>query len=212
MGRKRKLTEEERELWNRVARTTRLFHGRPSEPVSMPPDDTPPAKPSSPVQPPLPERTKPDLPKADLGKLRLGGATPRAGWSHVPPHSIPETLKAQPLRMDHKAHKAMTRGKLVPDAKIDLHGMTQAEAHPELIRFILRAQDHGHRLVLVITGKGKVVEDWDPIPTRRGVLRHQVPQWLRLPPLGPVVMQVSQAHQRHGGEGAYYVYLRRLRG
>ncbi|MER5170775.1 Smr/MutS family protein [Thioclava kandeliae] len=204
MARKRKLSEEERELWDRVARTTRLFHGtrKPEQP-----DEEALAKPPTPLEKPLP-----DPPKADLGKLRLGGATPRTGWSHTPPKSIADSLRTQPLRMDHKAHKQMTRGKLVPDARIDLHGMTQAEAHPELISFILRAQDHGHRLVLVITGKGKVVEDWDPIPTRRGVLRHQVPQWLRLPPLGPVVMQVSQAHQRHGGEGAYYVYLRKLRG
>jgi DNA-nicking Smr family endonuclease len=114
--------------------------------------------------------------------------------------------------MDAKAFGKMTRGKLLPEARMDLHGMTLAEAHPELIRFILGAHSAGLRLVLVITSKGKPKPDHGPIPQRAGVLRHQVPQWLRLPPLGPaVVLQVAEAHQRHGGAGAYYVYLRRSR-
>ena len=65
--------------------------------------------------------------------------------------------------------------------------------------------------MLVITGKGRGGEDHGPIPRRQGVLRHQVPLWLRQPPLGSVVLQVAVAHLRHGGEGAYYVYLRRAR-
>ena len=111
--------------------------------------------------------------------------------------------------MDAGTHAKMTRGKLVPEARIDLHGMTLAEAHPELIRFILNAQSQGLRLVLVITGKGKRRDDSGPIPQRMGALRHQVPHWLHLPPLGPAVLQISEAHLKHGGSGAYYVYLRR---
>ncbi|OZA05706.1 MAG: hypothetical protein B7Y02_15405 [Rhodobacterales bacterium 17-64-5] len=86
-----------------------------------------------------------------------------------------------------------------------------AEAHPELIRFILNAQSAGLRLVLVITGKGKPGPDHGPIPVRTGVLRHQVPHWLHMAPLGPAVLQVTEAHLKHGGGGAYYVYLRRGR-
>ena len=62
---------------------------------------------------------------------------------------------------------------------------------------------------LVITGKGKRGPDIGPIPHRMGVLRHQVPQWLRQPPLGPATLQVTEAHLKHGGSGAFYVYLRR---
>jgi DNA-nicking Smr family endonuclease len=87
--------------------------------------------------------------------------------------------------MDAGTHAKMTRGKLHPEARIDLHGLTLAEAHPELIRFILNAQSQGLRLVLVITGKGKRRDDTGPIPQRVGALRHQVPHWLHLPPLGP---------------------------
>lgn len=105
----------------------------------------------------------------------------------------------------------MQRGKLKPEARIDLHGMTLAAAHPALTNFILDGHHRGLRLLLVITGKGQggAREDDGPIPIRRGVLRQQVPGWLTAPPLGAVVLDVRPAHQRHGGEGAYYVYLKR---
>ena len=80
-----------------------------------------------------------------------------------------------------------------------------------LSRFILSAYADGKRLVLVITGKGKERDDGGPIPVRFGVLRHQVPQWLALTPLSSAVLQITQAHDRHGGGGAYYVYLRKNR-
>jgi DNA-nicking Smr family endonuclease len=111
--------------------------------------------------------------------------------------------------MDAKAFGRMSRGKLMPQARIDLHGMTLAEAQPELVHFILNAHAQAMRLVLVITGKGRKGQDDGPIPQRMGVLRHQVPLWLARPPLGPVVLQVAEAHLRHGGAGALYVYLRR---
>lgn len=113
--------------------------------------------------------------------------------------------------MDKKAFGRMTRGKLTPEGRLDLHGMTLARAHPALIGFLLRAQSSGKRLVLVITGKGKDRDTGGPIPTKRGVLRHQVPDWCRMPPLGGAVLQITPAHLKHGGGGAYYIYLRRLR-
>lgn len=107
----------------------------------------------------------------------------------------------------------MQRGKLKPEARIDLHGMTLADAHPALTRFVLDGYDRGLRLLLVITGKGQGADPADdgPIPIRRGVLRQQVPGWLIAPPLGAMVLDVRPAHQRHGGSGAYYVYLKRRR-
>jgi len=124
---------------------------------------------------------------------------------------IGERLTAAPVQMDSKSYGKMTRGKLKPEGRLDLHGMTLAEAHPELIAFILGAQAVGKRLVLVITGKGKDRDEGYAIPVRYGVLRHQLPQWLALPPLKQAILQVTPAHIRHGGEGAYYVYLRRRR-
>ena len=125
--------------------------------------------------------------------------------------SLPDQINKAPVQMDKKAFGRMKRGKLMPEGRIDLHGMTLDRAHPALSRFILSAHKNGKRLVLVITGKGKMRDEGGPIPVRHGVLRHQVPQWLGMAPLSSVVLQVTQAHVSHGGGGAYYVYLRRQR-
>ena len=134
--------------------------------------------------------------------------------AHRPNYLLPgitHRLANAPVNMDSKSFGKMKRGKLVPEARIDLHGMTMAQAHPELLAFILGSHALGRRLVLVITGKGKDRDDGGPIPTRNGVLRHQVPQWMAMPPLAQAILQVTPAHLKHGGHGAYYVYLRRSR-
>ena len=197
MARRRSLHPEEEELWQTVARSARPMH-----------------KPGSIfLRKPLPEPAVPHAgavaaPRAPVPTFRVGEKA-RVIRAHDLSPSLSESLQAAPVQMDAKAFGRMTRGKLAPEARIDLHGMTLAEAHPELIRFILNAQGNAMRLVLVITGKGKRGTDHGPIPQRMGALRHQVPQWLRLPPLGQAVLQVAEAHLKHGGSGAYYVYLRR---
>ncbi|MBS8224887.1 Smr/MutS family protein [Vannielia litorea] len=130
--------------------------------------------------------------------------------------SQPRPAPADPVKptpaMDRKAFMRMKRGKLKPEARIDLHGMTLAEAHPRLLKFIHAAHADGKRLVLVITGKGRTrPNDEGPIPSRPGVLRRQVPDWLSRPPLSALVLEVAPANLRHGGDGAFYVYLRRTR-
>lgn len=201
--RPRGLRPDERELWSRVAATAEPMH-RKRVPLEPEPGAEPPAAhhPKTRVDPP---------PKsfAPVAAFRPAGpeAEPRIRLDLAPGPG--EWLAHAPVRMDRKAHQKMTRGKIEPEARIDLHGMTLSEAHPELIRFILNAHAAGRRLLLVITGKGKPGSDDGPIPQRRGVLRHQVPHWLAQPPLGAAVLQVSQAHLKHGGGGAYYVYLRR---
>jgi DNA-nicking Smr family endonuclease len=100
--------------------------------------------------------------------------------------------------------RGVVRGKQAIDARLDLHGLTQSEAHGALLRFLHNAQARDARLVLVITGKGRGGEP--------GVLRRQVPQWLGLPELRSLVVGFEDAGARHGGEGALYVRLRRARG
>ncbi len=191
MSRRRTLRPEEEALWQTVARSAAPMHKRA---VHTPVQNLPPAL--VPDPPPF----QPDaLPRFRVGeKARTADLMPRP---MVPPA----------VQMDRKAFDRLTRGKLAPEARLDLHGMTVAEAQPELIRFILNASSAGLRLVLVITGKGKAGPDFGPIPQRYGVLKHQVPIWLRLPPLGAAILQVSEAHLKHGGSGALYVYLRRGR-
>ncbi|MGR3792678.1 Smr/MutS family protein [Vannielia sp. SX4] len=140
--------------------------------------------------------------------------TPRAfsvGERAQPRHQIQNTAPPPPA-MDRKAFNRMKRGKLKPEGRIDLHGMTLAEAQPRLMKFIHSAHADGKRLVLVITGKGRTKpDDEGPIPSRPGVLRRQVPDWLTRPPLASLVLEVTPANLRHGGDGAFYVYLRRTR-
>lgn len=147
--------------------------------------------------------------RAPLPMFTLGQASVLPKITHALPASPADRLRGQHVAMDHKTHRKMTRGKLAPDARIDLHGMTLAVAKSQLTGFIMGAHAQGHRLVLVITGKGK--GDMGPLPTRSGALRHEVPHWLAMAPLTGSVLQVVPAHIRHGGAGAYYVYLRRGR-
>ncbi len=200
MKRRRRLSAEEQELWHRVAASAQALHRHGSIHAETEPN---PAE--------KPGHHPPRKPRFEVKDFRIGQSTSDIAWRHDLAPSLAEQLHRQPVVMDRKTHREMVRGKLEPEARIDLHGMTLAQAHPALIRFLLNAQDRGYRLVLVITGKGKRGLDEGPIPQRQGVLRHQVPQWLRLPPLGAVVMQLGEAHLKHGGSGAYYVYLRRNR-
>lgn len=193
---RRRLTPEEQELWDKVARTTE--RRRPERPVDMPRAIA--QRPSREVS----SATR--LPAFDIGE-KSGSDT---GQHDVLP-GLTERLTQQSVAMDKKAHTRLKRGRLVPEARIDLHGMTLARAHPVLSGFVLRAQVEGKRLILVITGKGRHADDDGPIPVRHGVLRHAVPDWLSRPPLSLAVLQITPAHQRHGGTGAYYVYLRRNR-
>jgi DNA-nicking Smr family endonuclease len=196
--RRRPLRPDEEDLWQAVARTAMPLHPVPQKRVAMPQAVT---------QPPAAKPAQ----KLAAEPFRIGEkvATSARHDLAVP---LSDRLAAAPLRMDAKAFARMSRGKLLPDARIDLHGLTLAEAHPELVRFVLNAHGRGLRLVLVITGKGRKGRDDDPMPQRTGALKHQVPTWLHQPPLAAVVLQVAEAHLRHGGAGAYYVYLRRPRG
>ena len=197
MSRRRSLRPDEEELWQSVARTAKplhpILHRRKIEPAA-----------------PQPVQIKHPEPAPRLAHFRLGQKA-RIKPGHDLASSLSDSLAEAPVLMDAKAHARMTRGKLTPEARIDLHGMTMAEAHPELIRFILNAQTAGCRQVLVITGKGKQKPDHGPIPQRMGVLRHQLPIWLRQVPLAQAVLQITESHLKHGGAGAFYVYLRRHR-
>jgi DNA-nicking Smr family endonuclease len=113
----------------------------------------------------------------------------------VPPPARPaKTIDA----LDRRTATRLKRGTLTIEARLDLHGMTQIEAHDALTRFIARAQKHGSRAVLVITGKS-------------GVLHGTVPRWLEEGDNRGRIVAIRRAHAQHGGEGALYLMLRRVR-
>jgi DNA-nicking Smr family endonuclease len=201
--RRRRLNDEDLEVWREVARTASPLARRDRFASVAAPQPVAPAPARFPVAAPRPA--------VDLAPFRLGERAGPAGPSHDVLPGLTDRMSALPVRMDKKAFGKLRRGKMVPEARIDLHGMTTERAHAALTAFVLRSQAQDKRLVLVITGKGKRADDDGPIPVRQGVLRHNVPHWLDLPPLSDAVIQVSAAHARHGGGGAYYVYLRRRR-
>lgn len=195
---RRRLRPDELELWNQVAKTA-----TPLDPVQPRPK-----APSQTLE--RPARSAPDARPA-VEPFTLGQKAARGGPVHDVLPGLTDRMRALPVTMDRKAYGKLKKGKLSPEARIDLHGMTLDRAHGALSGFIYRAHSQGNRLVLVITGKGKRSDDGGPMPVRQGVLRHNVPHWLSIPPLSGLVMQVTNAHNRHGGGGAYYVYLRRPR-
>ncbi|GHF02528.1 DNA mismatch repair protein MutS [Aliiroseovarius zhejiangensis] len=194
--RPRHLSAEDKALWKKVADSTNRLH--PARPLA----DLPAKNPTPP---------KERQPKARHPAFQLGQNAKTNALPHDLSPSLSNSVASQPVSMDRKTFGKMKKGRLSPESRIDLHGMTIAQAHPVLIRFILDAAAADRRLVLVITGKGKHRDDGGPIPVRHGVLRHQVPHWLNSMPLKQHVLQISEAHLKHGGQGAYYVYLRRRR-
>lgn len=191
----RGLNPDEQDLWERVAKTATPLEGRDIKSAL------------------LVKKPKKTTKKAPETKAIVAFEAGSAARSNLPGHrlatSVRSSVGSAPLQMDQKAFGRMKRGKTKPEGRIDLHGMRLDEAHGALNAFIHTSHARGRRLVLVITGKGRITNDDGPIPVRAGVLRHQVPDWLSRPPLSALVLQVSEAHQRHGGGGAYYVYLRR---
>jgi len=104
---------------------------------------------------------------------------------------------------DSSSYRKLARGRLPLEGRLDLHNYTQTEAHDALLYFVRSAQSRGKRHVLVITGKGLSSGSV-------GVLRGRVPHWLAQPLFRPYVSAVEPASRAHGGEGAFYVRLRRL--
>jgi DNA-nicking Smr family endonuclease len=116
--------------------------------------------------------------------------------------------------LDRRTGEKLKRGQLPIEAKLDLHGMTQAAARSALDRFIADAYRRGLRAILVITGKGlRAPPETDGFwePQRPGVLRREVPRWLNEPINRPLVLAFTEAQPEHGGGGAFYLLLRRQR-
>jgi len=133
------------------------------------------------------------------------------------PAKPPEVeLQSQPVKtpplapLGRRLKQRVARGRESIDARIDLHGMTQAQAHAALLVFLQRSQADGAKMVLIVTGKGVRRSERDPTAVR-GVLKRQVPMWLSLPEFRALIVGFEDAHIGHGGEGALYVRLRRPR-
>ena len=180
--RKRGLSEEERALWESVAKQVKPLRKRQRA-----------SKPSVAST----EADSKVAPKPAASPRHVAPARPVAPSKPGPP-------PLAPIGRRERSH--LSRGRKEIDARLDLHGMTQTRAHRALFGFLQRAHHDGLTFVLIITGKGKMGAE-----SERGVLRRQVPQWLGLPEFRSLVVGFEEAHIGHGGEGALYVRVRRAR-
>jgi DNA-nicking Smr family endonuclease len=201
--RRRGVTPEDHALWHWVVRDATPLDRGPDPAARRAPEPSgaaaPPAAPEPPPPPRLVRPTGPDRP---------------AGIGHDLVDREVRPVGRPAAGLDRRNAERLRRGARTPDAKVDLHGMTAERAHHALDRRIAASLAAGHRLVLVVTGKGGRRRDPHDAPFMRddrGVLRQQVPAWLRAGPHGQSIVGVYQAHPRHGGEGALYVYLKKRR-
>lgn len=176
---RRRLNPDERSLWQDVTRSIAPMPKRRAADA----DDAEPA-------PPRPAPKLKSKPKV-LAKTLLVAA----------PRPVP---RQEPAPLGRKARRRLARGADAIDGRLDLHGLTQAQAHDALLGYLRAARGRGAKVVLVITGKGGA-ESYEG----RGVLKRQVPMWLRLPEFREHVAGFESAGIGHGGEGAMYVRLRR---
>jgi DNA-nicking Smr family endonuclease len=125
----------------------------------------------------------------------------------------PASSRAGGSGLDGNTAEQLRRGRLTPGARIDLHGLTEERAHSALLAFLRRAQKDGVKLALVITGKGNPADDDGAAWTmrRHGVLKEMAPRWLNEKAFAGLIAGSGPAHRRHGGDGALYVYLRKIR-
>jgi DNA-nicking Smr family endonuclease len=160
-----------------------------------------PLRPRRRVRPPAP---LPLPPKISPAPQRPPGLT-------MPAYQSPQTPGYTPPGViEPKLRKRLGRGRVAIDGTLDLHGMRQDEAYSALARYLNARSARGDRTILVITGKGLKKLNGDPTTiVERGVLRTMLPIWLGSPELLPLVAGWDQSAQGHGGEGAWYVRLRR---
>jgi DNA-nicking Smr family endonuclease len=172
-------------LWEEVAATVAPLRRRAPRRSGSKPLPLPPAEPPAPAVPAL-----------AMPSYQSPG-TPGAPASH--------------RGIEPKLRRKVGRGRVEIDGTLDLHGMRRAEARAALGRYLAARVRRGDRTILVITGKGLKKVDGDPATiVERGVLRTMLPIWLGSPELSPLVAGWDVSHQTHGGEGAYYVRLKRL--
>lgn len=184
----RRLDADEAALWRHVARDVTPLSRPPAAPEDAAPEDAPPEGGRAPPRP-----------------ARAAPAAPRPSPPPVPP-SLPALDPAVAAGLDRRTARRLKRGGIRVEARLDLHGMTQDEAHAALGRFVRECRMAGRRCVMVITGKGSVASG------QGGVLRRMTPRWLNEPALRRHVVAIATAPENAGGRGALHVLLKRRAG
>ena len=181
----RRIRDEEAALWQRISRDV-----TPLPRAIVAPEE---------AEAPEEEAPPPSPPKKVKARVkRVPAATPPP----PPPPTLPELDPVLPAGVDRRTARRLKRGQLPAEARLDLHGRTQDQAHDALLSFIEESRMARRRCVLVITGKGSVASG------KGGVLRQMVPRWLNEPALRRHIIAITNAPESSGGTGALYVLLK----
>jgi DNA-nicking Smr family endonuclease len=152
-------------------------------------------------EPEADESPPPPAPAAPAEKRPRAAASPKP--AAAAPERHPTLAPGDVIGVDRRLADRLRRGRLPIQSTLDLHGLTQSEAHAAVQGFVARSAERGLRTVLIVTGKGRR----DGV----GVLKSALPRWLNEAPLRPFVLALSEARPEHGGTGALYVLLKRRR-
>jgi DNA-nicking Smr family endonuclease len=199
----RQITEEEAALWHQLGRSLDKVKTKPRVTTQAAPDAA--CRADAGALPSPATAQPPERPQRAPRQPNAATASPAA----------PPARSQAPAELDRRTQRQVAAGKVPIDAVLDLHGLHQDAAHNRLRAFLVRSQAKGHRMVLVVTGKGAGADRTDAWATGaspRGVLRRNVPLWLEEPQMRAIVLSYAAAGMRHGGEGALYVRLRKVRG
>lgn len=211
---KRGMTSEDRALWNKVSRDIKPLKS-PKQVRGDSIESAREADSRETIQKKIAKNQRVTPTKDGLSGGRRGGSQHLPAKPSVPDEGKAAVAAVDLAKFDGREVRRISSGRTQIDARLDLHGLRQSEAHTALRRFLISSSARGCRTVLVITGKGARAmdneADWSSsIGAERGVLKRMVPLWLSEPDLRSVVVSYTSAHVRHGGEGALYIRLRRM--
>ena len=126
--------------------------------------------------------------------------------------ALKKPMSDQPAQIDRRTSDKLRKGQIAIEARLDLHGMRQVEAHEALNQFMNNCIKKNLRCLLVITGKGKSRVSTDQIiEPEKGVLKQKLPEWLHDANFKKNILKVVPAHKKDGGSGAFYIYLKKNR-
>ncbi|AOR77111.1 Smr/MutS family protein [Novosphingobium resinovorum] len=184
----RRLTEEEKAVWAQVARTVKPL-----------------VAPRKLVEPEAPVMPVPVAPPPPVKKVK----------GRVPPPSLPKAAPPKPrvdvpVNLDGSWEKRISKGTLLPDFSLDLHGSNLDQAYMRLMHGLVQAKAMGARVVLIVTGKARPVDAADR-GSARGAIRAKIADWLAASEHASDIVAIRGAHRRHGGQGAIYLVLKKRR-
>lgn len=138
--------------------------------------------------------------------------TPAAVPAILPPGPMSSKQSASNGKTDRKTDEKIRKGEMEIEGRLDLHGNTAVAARKKLLAYVIKSHGQGKRCVLLVTGKGlsgSQTSEW--YESGKGIIRREFRLWLEDKSVNALILLVTEAQPKHGGSGAFYIYLRKNR-